>query len=389
MHSEGTYTNGTSSSTFGEAPVSSATQPIHLDRGTTAQRTRSGGGWTLRPAGSRPADILVTGGAGFIGSTLVDRLVLDGHRVHVIDNFARGYRSNLSAAENTGRCSVYELDINETELAGVVAAVRPNMVFHLAAQIDVRASVTDPVSDAAANVLGTINVAESAHAAGVGKLVFVSSGGAIYGKAEALPLAEDAPVRPFSPYGAAKAAAEVYLNTYWNMHGLNCSHVALANAYGPRQDHRGEAGVVSVFTNALLAGQPTRLFGDGHNTRDYVYVDDVVNALLLAGHKGRPGVRYNIGTGRQTTDSALHAIVAKTVGTVDKPEFAPAKLGDVRASALDATRAFRELGWAPRFSLVDGIQRTVDHFAQRAAVRNEATLRDLESIDPGSAAELA
>lgn len=379
MQSDSSYPAGESPAD-GEA-VASAAGFIPPSRGPTERRLPDG--WPHR--GAEQGDALVTGGAGFIGSALVDRLVQDGQRVHVIDNFSRGCRANLAWAEASGRCAVHALDINGPGLAGVVAAVRPAVIYHLAAQIDVRASVQDPVGDAAANVLGTINVAEAALAAGASKIVFVSSGGAIYGRAEQLPLSEDAPVRPFSPYGAAKAAGEVYLNTYWQMHGLDCSHVALANAYGPRQDHRGEAGVVAVFTNALLEGRPTRVFGDGGNTRDYVYVDDVVEALRLTAEKGRPGVRYNIGTGRQTTDRELHAIVAKAVGALDDPEYVPARLGDVRASALDASLARRELGWVPRFTLAEGVRRTVAHFAVPAA---EPALH-LEPADPDSTAEPA
>lgn len=368
----------------GEPPGSTATQPLRLGGDIPVQRigTRVGA-----DSGAGPPRVLVTGGAGFIGSTLVDRLVHDGHQVHVVDNFSRGDRKNLLAAESSGRCSVHELDINAPELAGIVAAVHPAVLFHLAAQIDVRASVEDPVADAAANVLGTLNVAEAALVGGVGKLVFVSSGGAIYGDNDDLPLSEAAPVQPFSPYGAAKAAGEIYLNTYWRTHGLDCTHLALANAYGPRQDHRGEAGVVAVFAHALLDGEPTRLFGDGRNTRDYVYVDDVVDALVRAAARGRPGARYNIGTGRQITDAELHALVAKTVGVPDEPEHAPARLGDVRATALEAFKAYRELGWAPRTSLVEGVRRTVEHFAQLAEAGWEAP--DLDAADPGSTTEPA
>ena len=369
----------------GEPPGPTATQPLRLGGGIPAPRIgeRGRGGEN----GGLPPRVLVTGGAGFIGSTLVDRLVLDGHRVHVVDNFSRGTRANLAAAESTGRCTIHELDINAPELPGIVAAVRPAVVFHLAAQIDVRASVQDPVADAAANVLGTLNVAEAALAGGVGKVVFVSSGGAIYGDNGDLPLSETAPVQPFSPYGAAKAAGEIYLNTYWRTHGLDCTHLALANAYGPRQDHRGEAGVVAVFARALLDGEPTRLFGDGRNTRDYVYVDDVVDALVRAADKGRPGARYNIGTGRQTADAELHALVAKTAGVPDEPEHAPARLGDVRATALEAFKAYRDLGWAPRTSLVEGVRRTVAHFA---LPRESAwDVADLDATGPGSTAEPA
>ncbi|TDC90978.1 NAD-dependent epimerase/dehydratase family protein [Saccharopolyspora aridisoli] len=313
-------------------------------------------------------DVVVTGGAGFIGSTLVDRLLGDGHRVHVMDNFSSGCRQNLAAAESSGMCTVFELDINGPELASAMAAASPEIVFHLAAQVGVHTSVNDPLADAAVNVLGTINVAQAASGAGVRKVVFASSGGAIYGNAGALPLGENAPSQPISPYGAGKAAAEVYLNTYGTMHGLNCSHVALSNTYGPRQDHRAEAGVVAAFADALLTGKPTRLFGDGSNTRDYVYVDDVVDALVRTAIRGRAGARYNIGTGEQTTDRELHAIVAEVVGARDAPEFVPARLGDVRASALDASAAYRDLGWTPRMCLAEGVRRTIAHISQQAVI---------------------
>lgn len=367
--------------------VGEPSQPLRLDGELPVQRSGARGTWA--EGGGEPTRVLVTGGAGFIGSALVDRLVLDGHRVHVVDNLSRGDRKNLAAAESSGRCTLHELDINAAELLGIAASVRPAVVFHLAAQIDVRASVQDPVADAAANVLGTLNVAEAALAGGVGKLVFVSSGGAIYGDNDRLPLTEKAPVQPFSPYGAAKAAGEIYLNTYWRTRGLDCTHLALANAYGPRQDHRGEAGVVAVFAHSLLDGEPTRLFGDGRNTRDYVYVDDVVDALVRAADRGRPGSRYNIGTGRQTTDAELHALVAKTAGVPDEPERAPARLGDVRATALDAFKAYRELGWAPRAHLVEGVRRTVEHFALGDPGYAAWHFPGLDAADPGSTAEPA
>lgn len=328
-------------------------------------------------------DTIVTGGAGFIGSTLVDRLTRDGHRVHVIDNFSRGRRDNLAAAEGTGRCTVHELDVTSADLATVVADVRPDVIFHLAAQIDVRVSVHAPLADATVNVLGTVNVAEAARKAGVRKVVFASSGGAIYGAADALPAAEGTPLRPLSQYGAAKLAGEIYLNTYHELHGLDCTHLALANAYGPRQDHRGEAGVVAVFANALLMGAPTYLFGDGGNTRDYVYVDDIVEAFVLAAFRGRPACRYNIGTGIQTTDRALHSAIAVAVGAADQPEHCPARLGDVRASALDASAARSDLGWTPRVDLAEGIRRTVERLPKTVAPPQQRTsgISSLQAAD--------
>ncbi|EWM14717.1 NAD-dependent epimerase/dehydratase family protein [Kutzneria sp. 744] len=302
--------------------------------------------------------VMVTGGAGFIGSNLVDRLLRDGHEVVVIDDLRRGRKENLpcSAAE------LVEMDVTSPHVDGVLAAFAPEVIFHLAAQIDVRLSVCRPVEDAQQNVLGALNVAEAARRHGARKIVFASSGGAIYGAPERLPVAETAPIAPRSPYAAAKVSAEVYLNTYRRLHGLDCTHLALANVYGPRQHPFGEAGVVAVFAERLLAGRPTKVFGDGGNTRDYVYVDDVVDAFVTAAGTVGGGERYNIGTGIQTSDLELHTLVAKAVGSADAPEFAPSRLGDLRASALDATAAARDLGWRPTVGLDEGVQRTVDYF---------------------------
>lgn len=302
----------------------------------------------------------VTGGAGFIGSTLVDRLLRDGHEVVVIDDLRRGRRENLRAAL-AGACTLHEMDILDPGLAAILADTRPEVVFHLAAQIDVRVSVADPLLDVRQNVVGTVNLAESARRAGVRKIVFASSGGSIYGTPERLPITESAAVNPKSPYAASKVAAEVYLNTYRELYGLDCTHLALANVFGPRQDPYGEAGVVAIFASALLAGRPTKVFGDGGNTRDYVYVDDVVAAFVLAAGEAGGGRRYNIGTGRQTSDRDLHTLVAKEVGVPDEPRTAPARLGDLRASALDATLARTELGWQPEVDIAEGVRRLVDY----------------------------
>ncbi|MBO0839931.1 MAG: NAD-dependent epimerase/dehydratase family protein, partial [Sciscionella sp.] len=238
---------------------------------------------------------LVTGGAGFIGSTLVDRLIADGHLVTVVDNLSRNSRANLSDALDTGRLTLHELDINHPRLVEVVADAAPEVVYHLAAQIDVRHSVADPIDDASRNVLGTIAVAEAARRAGVRKIVFASSGGSIYGTPKQLPVTENAPIKPESPYAASKAAAELYLNTYRELYQLDCTCLAPANVYGPRQNPHGEAGVVAIFAGALLAGRATTLFGGGDNTRDYVYVDDVVSAFVAASGSAGGGKRYNIG----------------------------------------------------------------------------------------------
>lgn len=305
---------------------------------------------------------LVTGGAGFIGSTLVDRLLRDGHEVTVVDDLSRGSAHNLVDALATGRCELRELDITSPELHAVLAEARPEVVFHLAAQVDVRVSVADPLLDVAQNVLGTVNVAEAARKAGVRKVLFASSGGSIYGTPEELPVAESQPINPKSPYAASKVSGEVYLDTYHQLYGMQCTHLALANVYGPRQDPHGEAGVVAIFAGALLNGKPTKVFGDGGNTRDYVYVEDVVSAFVAASGEVGTARRYNIGTGVQVSDRELHTLVAKAAGAPDEPEFAPARLGDLRASALDASAAERELGWKPEVDIAEGVRRTVDFF---------------------------
>lgn len=315
------------------------------------------------PAGpySVPMRTMVTGGAGFIGSHLVDRLVAEGHSAVVVDDLSRGREGNLAAAAGD-RLELVVADLRGADLDALVGRVRPEVIFHLAAQVDVRASVTDPVADAELNVLATVRLAEAARRHGVRKIVHASSGGSVYGAPEALPVSEATPVNPMSPYAAAKLAGEGYLNAFRNLHGLDCTHIAPANVYGPRQDPHGEAGVVAIFAGRLLAGAPTRVFGDGSNTRDYVYVADVVDAFVRAAGEVAGGLRLNIGTGVETSDRRLHTLVAEAAGAPDAPESAPARLGDVPRSALDARLARELLGWAPRVGLAEGVARIVAHF---------------------------
>jgi UDP-glucose 4-epimerase len=307
---------------------------------------------------------LVTGAAGFIGSTLVDRLLADGHTVIGVDDLSSGRSENIVAAERHDDFEFTKAEIVSADLIGLLADTRPEVVFHLAAQIDVRHSVADPQFDSMVNVVGTVRLAEAARQAGVRKILHTSSGGSIYGSPRTFPTSEDEPVDPASPYAAGKYAGEVYLNMFRNLYGLECSHIAPANVYGPRQDPHGEAGVVAIFSQALLAGRPTKIFGDGSDTRDYVFVGDVVDAFVKAAGEAGGGQRFNIGTGVETTVRQLHSLIAEAAGGRDEPEFHPARLGDLRRSSLDNSRAQQVLGWAPKVELAEGIARTVDYFRQ-------------------------
>ncbi len=311
-----------------------------------------------------PVRALVTGAAGFIGSTLVDRLLADGHAVVGLDNFASGRASNLEHLAGNPAHVFVEADIVTSDLEAILDEHRPEVVFHLAAQIDVRHSVADPQFDASVNVLGTVRLAEASRRAGVRKVVHTSSGGSIYGIPPRYPTPETVPTDPASPYAAGKVAGEIYLNTFRHLYGLDCSHIAPANVYGPRQDPHGEAGVVAIFAQALLSGKPTKVFGDGSNTRDYVFVDDVVDAFVKASGDAGGGQRFNVGTGTETSDRQLHSAVAAAVGGPDDPEFAPPRLGDLKRSCLDVSSAAKVLGWRPEVELADGVRRTVEYFRQ-------------------------
>ncbi|OBI41585.1 UDP-glucose 4-epimerase [Mycobacterium kyorinense] len=305
---------------------------------------------------------LVTGAAGFIGSTLVDRLIADQHTVVGLDNFASGRATNLEHLADNPEFVFVEADIVTADLHAILEEHRPEVVFHLAAQIDVRHSVADPQHDTEVNVVGTVRLAEAARCAGVRKVVHTSSGGSIYGIPPTYPTPESVPTDPASPYAAGKVAGEIYLNTFRHLYGLECSHIAPANVYGPRQDPHGEAGVVAIFAQALLAGKPTKVFGDGTNTRDYVYVDDVVEAFVRAAGPAGGGQRFNIGTSVETSDRQLHSAVAAAVGAPDDPEFHPPRLGDLKRSCLDIDLAARVFDWRPQVHLNDGVRRTVEYF---------------------------
>jgi UDP-glucose 4-epimerase len=270
--------------------------------------------------------------------------------------------ANLDSARTYGGFEFVEADIVDADLIGLLADTRPEVVYHLAAQIDVRRSVADPQFDATVNVVGAVRLAEAARRAGVRKVVNTSSGGAIYGVPENFPTNEAAPADPVSPYGAAKLAAEVYFNSFRHLYRMDCTHIAPANVYGSRQEPHGEAGVIAVFAKALLAGQPTTVFGDGSNTRDYVFVDDVVDAFIRASGTAGSGQRFNIGTGLETSDRALHTVVAAVVGAPDEPQSGPVRLGDLKRSCLDIRKAEMVLSWRARVRLEDGVRRTVEYF---------------------------
>ena len=300
---------------------------------------------------------LVTGGAGFIGSTLVDRLLAEGHTVDAVDDLSTGPLANLANARSDPGADFHfhRMDIRSEALAKLMERRRPEVVFHLAAQVSVRVSVARPVHDADINVLGSLNVIESARAAGARKIVFASSGGTIYGDAAPadLPVKESQPQRPMSPYGVAKKAVADYLAAYRQLHDLEFSALALANIYGPRQNPHGEAGVVSIFADKLLTGQKCTIFGDGSKTRDYVYVDDTVDALARAADRGS-GLLLNIGTGIETSDLQLYQTMAAAAGVDAPPVYAPDRPGDLQRSALDPGRAAIHLGWKPWTSLAEG-----------------------------------
>ncbi len=299
---------------------------------------------------------IVTGGAGFIGSHLVDALVARGDEVHVVDDLSFGHRENVAAG-----AELHELDVRSS-LRELFADVRPDVCFHLAATVDVTASMERPEEDASVNVAGTANVLGAAARAGA-KVVFASSGGAVYGEAPE-PVAEEAPLEPLSPYGAAKLAAEAYVAVYRRLTGV--PHVALriANAYGPRQLPKGEAAVVAVFLSALASGSRPRIFGDGRQTRDFVYVGDIVDAFLRAGSAG-DGI-YNVGTGTTTTVAGLYELAQRVAGVEPAPaEQAEERPGEIRDNVLDAARAERELGWRAATPLEDGLALTWDWVRSR------------------------
>ncbi len=308
-------------------------------------------------------EALVTGGAGFIGSNLVDALLERGDRVVVMDDLSTGRRENLAGAIEKGAV-LLEGDVTDAAaVTDTFEARRPEVVFHLAAQIDVRRSVSDPVFDLGVNVAGTLNLLEAARQTQARRFVLTSTGGAIYGEGagRSLPLDEQAECRPDAPYGQSKYAAEGYLSLYGRLYGLSTVALRLGNVYGSRQDPLGEAGVVAIFCGALLGGSTPAVFGDGHQTRDYVYVGDVVEAFL-AGASSEVNGTYNIGTGAETSVLELGRLLAGVCDQEFDPRMAPPRPGEVQRIAIDSALAASELGWRPRTTLEQGLRATADSY---------------------------
>lgn len=310
------------------------------------------------------ATVLVTGGAGFIGSHVVDTLIAAGHRVVVVDNLCTGRRENLNP-----QAEFHLLDIRAPEAKALIASLRPEVICHLAAQVSVRLSVADPVEDASINILGTLNILEGAVQAKVAKVIFASTGGAIYGEQDYFPADEQHPLRPVSPYGVAKLAVEKYLEYYHHEYGLSYIALRYSNVYGPRQDPYGEAGVVAIFTQRLLAGEPAVINGDGTQTRDFVYVGDVARANLAALSCPYCGP-LNIGTGLETDINRLFQLIRQLTQSQQEDLHGPAKPGEQKRSVISPRLAQQILGWQPTTTLEEGLRQTVDFFRQQAQACN-------------------
>jgi UDP-glucose 4-epimerase len=310
--------------------------------------------------------ILVTGGAGFIGSHTVDALVAAGtHEVSVLDSLSSGKREQVNPAVR-----FYETDLrNADAILPILEREKPEVIYHLAAQMDVRRSVADPALDAGINLLGFLNVIEAARRNGLRRVVFASTGGAIYGEQEQFPCDEDHPRRPVSPYGVAKLATEAYLFFYKVQYEIDYVALRYANVYGPRQDPHGEAGVVAIFCGRMLEGKPSTIFGDGEQTRDYIFVGDVARANVAAlGAKASDA--FNIGTGVETSVNQLYRSLASAAGLKTPPSYAPARPGEQRRSVISPARAGQVLGWRPEGTLDDGLERTFKFFKDRFAQSN-------------------
>ena len=321
--------------------------------------------------------VMVTGAAGFIGSHLVDRLLGEGEEVLAVDDLSSGSLANLADARRSqmGKFTFQRADITSTALSDLIKRNKPEVVFHLAAQVDVRKSIKDPVHDAMINVIGTLNLLQAAFEAGSKKVVFTSSGGCIYGEPDEsrLPVTEDQvwtpEAMPESPYGVSKKVVFDYLRYFKQVHDLDYTALALANVYGPRQEPASEVGlegqVVAIFSRKMLANRPCTIYGDGTQTRDFVYVDDVVSAFVAARDRGS-GQLINIGSGRELSVNELHANLAGLTGTPHEPRYVPARTGELQRIVIDFAKAGRELSWAPTTELQEGLKQTVAWFRATA-----------------------
>ena len=303
---------------------------------------------------------LVTGGAGFIGSHLVDRLLEEGHKVAVIDNLSTGKLKNLNSA-----ATFYHMDITNPSMQDIFQREQPDLVYHLAAQISVSESTKDPVKDGETNVMGTLRLLEAVRRYGIEKFIYSSTGGALYGDPETNPCSEQTPIIPLSPYGLSKYLAEQYIELYHRLYQLNYTILRYGNVYGPRQDPHGEAGVVAIFSQAMLDGKQPSIFGAGDQERDFVYVGDVVEANIRAMKKG-DGQAFNIGTSQGTNVNRIFDSLKSIINFKWDAEHRNARPGEVYKISLDCNKALRELGWSPQVSLDEGLDRTAEYFRKVA-----------------------
>lgn len=303
---------------------------------------------------------LVTGGAGFIGSHIVDALIRRRIKVYVIDDLSTGKRSNVNP-----NAHFTKLSIVSPQMIDYLKRVKPEVIFHCAAHLDLRKSLTDPIHDAEINITGSLHVIHGAVQAGVKKIIFSSTGGPMYDERESVPLSDALPVYPIAPYAIAKHSVELYLRYAFQVHGLPSVALRYANVYGPRQNAKGEAGVISIFSTQMIAGKPVTIFGTGKATRDYVYVEDVVRANMLAMDRAVVGT-FNIGTGRETSVNAIFKKLKTATGYQLPARYTAAIPGELMRSALDAKKARKELGWEPKTRLDDGLKKTIKSFMKTA-----------------------
>ncbi len=303
--------------------------------------------------------ILVTGGAGFIGSHVVDKLIEKEFEVVVVDNLSTGNRKNLNK-----KAKFYKADISKPGIDKIFKKENPEIVFHFAAQINVRESVENPSQDAKVNIIGGLNVLQACKNFGVKKIIFSSTGGAIYGEADVIPTPESYIEKPMSPYGVAKLATEKYIYYYQKVFGIDFAVLRFANVYGPRQNSKGEAGVVAIFANKILLGKQPVITGTGNQTRDFVFVSDVADAAILAMESEKTGI-FNIGTGKETDINTVFSEIQKESGKVIEKVYGPAQKGEQQRSCLDCSKAKAELGWFPKYSLEQGIKETMEWFIKQ------------------------